>query len=339
MKKIYILSAMLFAGIAAHSQCSVLVNSSTNVSCNGACDGSANLTTLGLPPYTYSWAPGGQTIQNPGNLCPGTHTVTMTDANSCQSTATVTITEPAPLTTSMSQTNVSCNGDCNGTATATPAGGTQPYTYQWDSAAANQITPTANGLCPGGYSVAITDANGCTSSGAVTITQPPVLMVTTTSQPTSCQTCTDGSAFAYPSGGTPSYSYNWQPGGQTAANANNLSSGSYTVTVTDAEGCTVMDTVMVSSPTGIQVYSNGIGVNVYPNPIVDQANITISNGPSDGVIYITVFDVTGKMIQSKQDNVTKDDVTQVSFANLPPGAYLMEIRMGDSKITVKVFRQ
>lgn len=339
MKKIYILSAMLFAGIAAHSQCSVVVNSFTNVTCNGACDGSANLTSLGLPPYTYSWAPGGQTVQNPIDLCPGTHTVTMVDANSCQSTATVTITEPAVLTTSTSETDATCNGSCNGTATATPAGGTQPYTYQWDSTAANQVTATATGLCAGTYSVLITDANGCTTSDQVTVNEPNALMVNTSSLPTSCQSCTDGSATAVVTGGTPSYTYSWQPGGQTTSTASNLSAGSYTVTITDAQGCTVMDTILVNSPTGVIAYDGEFGVSVYPNPIVDKANIEIHNGPADGILYITVFDVTGKLIESKQDNVTKDDVTQVSFVNLPPGAYLMEIRMGDSKITVKVFRQ
>src|ERR1041385_7114785 len=118
----------------------------------------------------------------------------------------------------------------------------------------------------------------------------------------------------------------WQPGGQTTQTATNLGAGSYTVTVTDAQGCSIMDTVVVSSPTGIISSNGGISINIYPNPIVDVANIEISNGPTDGVVYITLFDVTGKMIQSKQDNVTKDDVAQVSFVNLPPGAYLMEVR-------------
>src|ERR1044072_4376189 len=299
MKKIYILSALLVSAITGYTQCSVVVANSTNVSCNGACDGSANLVSLVLQPFTYSWAPGGQTVQNPNNLCPGTHTVTMTDANSCQSTATVTITEPPVLTSSMTSNNVSCHGDCDGDATSTPSGGTQPYTFQWDSAAGNQITATAGNLCPGMYTVEITDANGCTTMGQVTIKEPTVLTVTKSSTPTSCQACTDGSASASPSGGTPSYSFLWQPGGQTSQTATNLGAGSYTVTTTDAQGCTAMDTVVVNAPTGIVSNNAGIYLHVYPNPIDNVVNIEVGSAPAD-VILVTLYDVTGKMIEPKQ---------------------------------------
>ena len=97
MKKIYTLLAMLFIGFEAFSQCTVSVSTSTNATCNGVCNGTVNLVTTGVPPFSYVWAPGGQTIQNPTNLCAGTHTVTMTDASSCVATATRTITQPAVL--------------------------------------------------------------------------------------------------------------------------------------------------------------------------------------------------------------------------------------------------
>lgn len=339
MKKVYIFIFFACIGTAAFGQCSVLVNSFTNVTCNGECDGSVNLSSLGLPPFTYSWAPGGQTVQNPADLCPGTHTVTMIDANSCQSTATVTITEPAVLTTAIATTDVSCNGDCDGSATATPSGGTQPYTFQWDSATGNQITSVATNLCPGIYSVVVTDANGCTTMGQAVITEPAVLTVTTSSVATSCQACTDGSATAFPSGGTPSYSYFWSPSAQTGQTASNLGGGDYTVTVTDAQGCTAMDTVTVQSPTGIISEDAGISVNVYPNPITDVANIEITSGPADAILFITLFDVTGKMVSSRQENAGRTDVVRMNFENLPPGAYLMEIRVNDAKMTVKVFRK
>lgn len=339
MKKIYILSIVLLTSIAAHSQCSVLVNSSTNVTCNGACDGSASLTSIGLPPYTYSWMPQGQTVQNPTDLCPGTHTVTMIDANSCQSTATLVITEPAVLASTTTHNDASCNGACDGDATAQPTGGTQPYTYLWDTTAASQFTQTATNLCAGTYSVLITDANGCTTTNTVTVSEPPVLVIATSSVPATCQACTDGSATATVGGGTPSYTYLWQPGGQTTATATNLAEGSYTVTVTDAQGCSISDTVFVNAPTGIVTSNAGVSINVYPNPVVDVANIEILNGPNDQVVQVTLFDVTGKMIASKQENAGQQDVIRMNFADLPAGAYLMEVRVGDARMTVKVFKQ
>ncbi|HTF05919.1 MAG TPA: T9SS type A sorting domain-containing protein [Bacteroidia bacterium] len=339
MKKIYFFAALMLSSFAAYSQCSVIVTGSTNVSCNGACDGTVSLTTLGIPTYTYAWSPQGQTIQNPQDLCPGTHTVVMTDANSCQSTATVLITEPGVLTPSSQQTDVTCNGDCDGSATVTPSGGTQPYTYAWDSAAGNQTTATANNLCAGTYSVTVTDFNGCTAMHQVQITQPPPLTTTTSTLPATCQACTDGSASVYPSGGTPSYDYVWMPGGQTTQTASNLGGGTYTVVTTDAQGCTQTDTVTVFAPTGIIASNSGVSVSVFPNPVVNMANIEITNAPAGGVLLVSVFDVTGKLIESTQHNAAQHDVVQVSFENLPAGVYLMEIRMGDAKMTVKIFRQ
>jgi hypothetical protein len=338
MKKIYFLFSMLLTGTATHSQCSIVINNVQNVSCNGMCDGAATATGVGLPPFTFSWAPGGQTVQNPNDLCPGTHTVTMVDANSCQSTETVMITEPAVLTSTTSSNAVSCNGDCDGDVTVLPAGGTQPYTFAWDSASGNQFTATASNLCPGTYTVLVTDANGCTTTNAATVTQPSALTISSSSVPTSCQACTDGSATAMVAGGTPSYSYLWTPGGQTTQTATNLSAGSYTVTATDAQGCTIMDTVVVTSPTGIVSNAQGIYLNVYPNPIGSFANIEVGHVEGE-VMVITLFDVTGKTIESKQFNAPKGTTIQMNFENYPSGAYLMEVRAGEAKTTVKVFKQ
>lgn len=338
MKKVYILFSMLLIATAGYSQCSVLIGNAQDVSCNGMCDGSASATGLGLPPFAFSWAPGGQTIQNPTDLCPGTHTVTMTDANSCQSTATVLISEPAVLTAQSSTNAVSCYGDCDGDATANVTGGTQPYTFDWDSASGNQITQTATNLCPGTYGVMITDANGCTTSTAATITEPNMLTIAASSVPTTCQACTDGSATASVTGGTPSYSYLWSPSGQTTQTATNLGAGSYTVTVTDAQGCTIMDTVVVNSPTGIVSNAPGIYLHVYPNPITNMANVEVGHVEGE-VMVISVYDVTGKLLDSKQHNAPRGTTIQINFESYASGAYLMEVRAGDAKTTVKVFKQ
>lgn len=338
MKKLYILSTLLLASVAGYSQCSVVIGNAQNVSCFGMCDGSATAQAVGVPTYTFSWAPQGQTVQNPTNLCPGTHTVTMTDANSCQATATVLITEPSALATQVSSNAVSCYGDCDGDATATPSGGTQPYTYGWDTTANSQVTATATALCPGTYTVVVTDANGCTTSNTVFVTEPTALTINTTSIPATCQACTDGSATANVSGGTPSYTYLWTPSGQTTATASNLGGGTYTVTATDAQGCTIMDTVVVTAPTGIFAYSAGMELNVYPNPIQNTANIQVLNADNAGFV-ISVFDVTGKMIDSKTFNAPNGTTVQMNFENYPAGAYLMEVKTGEAKVTLKVFKQ
>ncbi|TND07251.1 MAG: fibronectin type III domain-containing protein [Bacteroidetes bacterium] len=250
MKKIYLFSALLFASPVAYSQCSVVISGSSNVSCFGACDGSASTTMIGVPPATYAWAPGGQTIQNPTDLCPGTHTVTMIDANSCQATATVTITEPADLTLSSAGTNASCSGACDGSATVTPSGGVFPYTYSW--APSGSITNTAGGLCAGTHTCTVTDFNGCSKFTVITITEPAALTVVTSSNNVNCFGDCNAIAAATPSGGTPNYSYSWSNGCSTAT-CTNLCAGSHTVTVTDSMGCTAADTITISEPAELVV--------------------------------------------------------------------------------------
>src|SRR5574337_357746 len=126
MKKIYFALAALLSGTSLFAQCTVQITGSTPATCFGACNGTATVATVGVPTYTYMWMPGGQTVQNPTDLCAGTHTVTMTDANSCVATATVTITEPSDIQVVSGVQDVTCNGACNGVAGLTVTGGTTP---------------------------------------------------------------------------------------------------------------------------------------------------------------------------------------------------------------------
>ena len=338
MKKVYFTAVTAVLSGIMYAQCSVAVTGSVNVSCNGQCDGSVTVTTIGLPPYTYSWAPGGQTVQNPNDLCAGTHTVTMTDANSCQSTATVTITEPAQLTLTTSASDVTCNGMCDGSAMASPTGGTAPYAYMWDTTAASQMTQTASNLCAGMYSVMVTDFNGCTVSGQTTITEPASLQVSVSANAASCQPCTDGSASASVSGGTPSYSYLWQPGNQTTATASNLATGEYTVTVTDAQGCTTTDTVNVPYLTGIQNAENVHAVQVYPNPAHDKCMITFSD-PAAGNGQLCIRDITGKMIRSENIVTAPDGTYTCDISDLSNGAYLFHVVNSAGTFVIRVIKE
>lgn len=218
----------------------------TNASCGGVCNGSIVLNvTGGTGPYTYSWAPGGQTTSSVSGLCAGNYSVTITDANGCNNTLTFTITEPPLLSVAVSSTNVTCFNACNGTATATPAGGTSGYTYSWSNSA---VLANVVNLCPGSYSVTVTDANGCTATGSVAITEPPQLTSTITSGNASCNASCTGTSTITPSGGTPGYTYLWSPGGATTQTANGLCAGSYNVTVSDANNCTTSQSVAITEP-------------------------------------------------------------------------------------------
>ncbi|HET6990213.1 MAG TPA: T9SS type A sorting domain-containing protein [Bacteroidia bacterium] len=301
MKKIYFIAAAVLGVTAASGQCSVVVTQQTNVSCFGSCNGSVQLTTVGVPNYTYSWMPGGQTIQNPNNLCPGTHTVTMTDANNCQATATVTITEPTDISLSASATAVTCNGLCNGQAQVTASGGTIPYSYQWNNPH-NSTTDTANSLCPGSYTCTVTDFNGCSKFTAVTITEPQALIVTSATNNASCNGACDGSAVATPSGGTPGYSYAWSSG-CTTASCSNLCAGNYAVTVTDANNCSFVDSLAITQPTAVNPNATETDASCST-----CANGTASAAPSGGTGPYTYMWSPGNQ-------------TTPSISGLSPGNY------------------
>ncbi len=225
----------------------ILSVTQNNVSCNGSNDGNIAVTIAGgTPPYNYAWSNAGGNTPMISNLIPGAYTLTVTDADSSVLTATYTITEPAVLNGTISaQNNVSCNGASNGTATVDPVGGTAPYTFLWSN---GMTTANAYNLTAGNYSVQITDAKGCKSTTAVTITEPAMLDAMPTVNNITCFGQNDGSIMLNVMGGSAPYSYSWS-NGLTTANVSGLAKGTYNVTVTDANNCTVTKTFTITEPT------------------------------------------------------------------------------------------
>ncbi len=187
---------------------------STNVTCNGANNGSATvLGGGGTPNYSYAWAPSGGTNTVGTGLGAGTYTITITDANSCSASATITITQPAILATALTPSNVSCFGGNNGSITSLTTGGTVPYGYSWSN---GETTATDNNLSAGTYTLTVRDANGCTATASTNITSPTKLIVTASGPQSDCSGATI-TLNSTASGGTAPYAYNWAPGGGTTA--------------------------------------------------------------------------------------------------------------------------
>ncbi|MFH1319449.1 MAG: PKD domain-containing protein [Bacteroidota bacterium] len=215
----------------------------TDVNCKGGSTGSATANVSGgTGSYTYSWNTSPpQTLANATGMAAGIYILTVTDANACITADSVTINEPATLTTYTTQTNISCNGLDDGTATVTPTGGTTPYNYLWNPSA--QTDSTATGLSPGIYTIDVTDANGCQTTPNVTITEPSPLTSVTSWTNATCGN-SDGIATVNAAGGTIPYTYTWSSG-STDPTATGLTAGNYTVTITDNNGCSSLDSVII----------------------------------------------------------------------------------------------
>jgi gliding motility-associated-like protein len=209
------------------------------------------VTTTPIPPYTYSWSPSGGTNATATGLSSGTYTVIVTDANGCTSNGTVIIAASnGPTATASVGKNVSCNGNSTGSASATQTGGTAPLTYSWNTIPA-QTTTAATGLAAGTYSVVVTDAKGCTSTASVIISQPKnPLTINTTSSGSNCggSGATGSASVDSTRGGTAPYTYSWNTiPPQTTSSVSNLPVGNYSITVTDANGCTVQNAITIAN--------------------------------------------------------------------------------------------
>ena len=220
--------------------------SSTPPTCNGSCNGQIKANgTGGNTPYTYKWS-NGTTTQTNMSLCAGSYTVTITDSWGCSSTVSSIINQPPALVVSINTVSTTCYGTNFGSATANATGGPSPYTYSWSN---GKTGKTINNLMSGIYSVSVTDNNGCLNMAVTFLDEPAELILSLTTGTTSCGS-NNGKLFANVSGGLPPYTYMWSnvPGFSLINSISNLGAGTYTSTVTDINGCTILKSTQVTSP-------------------------------------------------------------------------------------------
>ncbi|MEM9023062.1 MAG: T9SS type A sorting domain-containing protein, partial [Bacteroidota bacterium] len=308
----------------------MLSDSVTNVTCNGLSDGAIDLTVAGgVMPYSYLWSTGDNT-EDVTNLAAGTYTVVVTDANGCVDSLSATVTEPVLLTVTTTGLDVLCEGDQNGEATATPAGGTAPYGYQWNDPLA-QTTDLATNLAEGTYTVVVTDANGCTASDSVTIgfinTNPVVDLGFDT-----LVGCRDTMVTLT---ADPGLTYNWSTGATTQSITVDTS-GTISLEVTDGNGCVGSDTVQVvfAGPcVGIDELFSSAQVRYYPNPTNGLINLEV-NGLEGEDLTITVMDVQGRVIlETQRLNLSTQFLDQLDLSEAAQGIYFVRLTTnGESRV-------
>jgi len=281
----------------------ITFDSVQNVSCNGSADGGVFITTTGgLPSYSFVWD-NGDTNQDITGLSGGNFNVTATDADGCTTTSGPhTVNEPAVLTATLdSTTNVSCNGGNDGAVFISIAGGTIPFSYNWDNGGTTQ---DISGLVAGSYTVTVTDSNSCVVfSGAHLVTEPTAVVISLdTIIDVTCNGAADGAVMVSISGGTATYSFVWD-NGMTTEDITGLSGGSYSLTTTDANGCTLTSGPhLVNEETALVI-------------TFDSVQNVSCNGSADGGVFITTTGGLPSYSFVWDNGGTDEDITGLSGGN------------------------
>jgi hypothetical protein len=270
--------------------------SGTMTSC-GTSNGTATASaTGGTSGYSFKWNTTATTATITG-LAAGTYTVTATDANLCTASSSITITVSTALSVNVTTTAVRCNGAATGSAVATPSGGVQPYTYSWSNGT-TVVSTAANpsGLTGGSYLLTVNDAVGCSSSQVVNITQPSAISIFLDVRNAVCSSTSGSIAnMTSVSGGTAPYTYLWS-NGATTLTLNNLSTGTYTLTVTDANGCTkVSETTTVSF--------------IAPPTVTLTPTNVLCNGGNTGAIVASATGGSGSYSYAWSNSATNSSIT------------------------------
>lgn len=285
---------------------------SNSTSCNGACDGSFTVhMSGGVTPINFS-IDNGTTTQLDSTftgLCAGLYDIWTEDQTGCVATTQVTITEPDPVVFAADSTDATCNGTCDGEIQIHNVnGGDGNFTFTINNGA--PIGPQADslftGLCAGTYGITVEDGNGCTALGTIDVIEPTALAMNFTAIDAVCNGVCDGSAEANISGGIAPYSYAWTAGlnVQNDSTVEDVCAGTYDLTVTDDNGCTI-DTI------GFVINENA-PMQIQGVVIADE----VCSGACDGSITVNAATATQFSADGGQ-NYQPGNV----FNNVCPGNY------------------
>ncbi|WP_226065731.1 T9SS type A sorting domain-containing protein [Kaistella polysaccharea] len=231
--------------IGQPDQLEAKISKQTPIDCYG---GKSDVTVTpsgGTLPYKYLWNDVDNSETASVSLGAGSYSVVITDKNGCSITMNVIITQPDQLTAEISKDPIKCYGGTS-EVTVTASGGTPEYNYLWNDAA-NSTTASVN-LGIGSYSVVITDANLCTVTKTVEITeQPTKLEVEISRDPIKCYG-EKSTVTVTPSGGTPEYYYLWNDAAKSTTASVSLGAGTYSVVITDDNGCSITEDVIITQP-------------------------------------------------------------------------------------------
>lgn len=304
----------------------------------------------GTGQHQYMWN-NGMTMAATSALPAGSYTITVTDEHGCTSSTTVEIEQPeSALGTVTTTLDVLCFGESNGMAKVLPVGGTPPYAFAWSHSSDSAV---ATNLTKGIYHLTITDENGCEHLDSAVIEQPDAILLEPYAVPALCNGENSGEAEVTVSGGVGGYTYEWS-NGKKSASAGRLTSATYTVTVTDSNGCTKTEAVYVHQPAPIQAFvetavdtaecegkatievngGNAPYTYLWNDPLGQNTQTAVHLCP--GSYCVSVSDANGCMLDSCEVLVTRDKYTPTNdygffifYPNPNNGQFFIEYSSSD----------
>ncbi len=299
-----------------------------NVSCFGGNDGTAQVVgSGGCPTNSYLWS-NGQTTATAVGLIAGTYTVTVTDGSGQTTTQSITLTQPsAALGSTVTTTDESCVPGNDGTVDLTPAGGSPGYTYVWSNSA---TTEDLSGLGAGTITVTITDIAGCTSTASATVVvSPPPATPVITQNGINLETSATGVTYQWFLNGSPI------PGATGASTPISSSGGSYTVTITDGNGCTATSVAFIVVGVSAGNFDNAL--QVWPNPARGTAYLSLL-GSDVTPCTLVITDLRGRILFA-QNHLDLSGKFEIDLHQFAAGTYLVETMQNDVRRTVRLVVQ
>lgn len=300
----------------------VAVLTAEDVRCFNESNGSIQVALQGgTPPFSFHWS-NGFTNQNAENLSIGNYAVTVTDANGCSATGNQMVQGPSqPLIIGGEVQQVRCYGESTGSIVPFVTGNDGSYVLNWNG---NTGSVSLDALAAGQYTLTATTPTGCTATFSATITQPDAPLALTTSA-VNATLGDDGSITTQSTGGTPPYGYTWS-NGFTGAQLSNLPPGTYSVTLTDANGCTTSTSTAVSlNVSGTEELEN-LGLKIFPNPasefLLVQAQSLLQHS-----IYLKLSNITGQVV-GQQEFFQGSTLCIFETTTLYDGLYFLTVQDG-----------
>jgi SprB repeat len=310
-----------------------ILDSLTMPSCFAGTNGIISVNPSGgTPGYSYLWSTG-DTTSSVSGLSAGGYILTITDANGCAGNYSTNLSQPSAITVGDSTMNPACNGGSNGFIQLLPSGGTPGYTYVWST---SDTVDLIGGLGAGTYSAEITDANGCMANFSTTLTEPAAIV--SSGVVVNQNGGNFGSVDLTVTGGTPGFNYAWN-NGATTEDISNLTAATYTVTITDANGCQLVDTFVVSFISGVFSGNSFENITAFPNPFTSELNWTL-DVPMSGSVDLYMMNLEGKEIAPVRSFALHSGTNSISIptGDLAPGVYLFRIVGSGMNVSGKVVK-